>query len=267
MPRNRHKIQDELTAVEVLQKTPIQVWLVPVGVVVGVVATFFILVIPQINGFFELRDEIEKSEETLEQLSSKRVALEQLSEADLERNLSLVNNVLPQRTPLMEALVAFYYYAEENEVEISDYGLKPGELATESAQVEERARSGVKSMDLELRVRGEFDQVISYVASLQEMAPILHLDEIGISISHVDEQGNQLPDDAPRRVNATIDVAIHYADSPKMTSSATTPLPQLSASQEQALVRASSLQEVDAGDLWEAVLPEGFEGRQDFFRF
>jgi len=254
-------------------KTKRSLWVIPVAIVVFIALSSIVVLMPQVRGIISDRQTLKQKESELAVLENKRSALSALSEATLEEQLLLVEEVLPSTKPLFHMVNIVASQAEANELTLLSYELAPGLLATESAEsivVQEEVKPGdIGSLDLHAFYRGTVDTVLQYMKALEESKPLTMLSEAKIKDSE------QLAGGDEGVINPRVSVgqevlidsimSVSYSLPLATIGNLADPLPSLSPEEEELLVELKNLSKYQ---LEEAPIPPGFnQFREDLFVF
>jgi hypothetical protein len=204
----------------VLSQVPIFTLFLPIGVLVMILVTMFLILKPQIESVMSAREELDDKKEQLISLTEKFDTLEAQSEEELKAYLTSVNRVLPEKKPVFKLVNALSGLNKSIPgVVASDYTINPGSLASASAENEE-VPGELNTMDTELELSGSYDDLLEYLTKLQKMAPLIGVQEIILS-GEIDpaNQGTQT-------ITVTLKLDVFYALSPQSIGRTSDPLPE-----------------------------------------
>lgn len=156
----------------------------------------FMGIIPQINQNFDMNREIKTEQEKLKSLIQKVSDLENVSAQEAFSSVGLVNQILPSKKPLLELLAALNASAAKDGVVFTNLSLSPGEIASESAQFLDRAKTtskrkkktapvskeGYSSLDVELEVSGIFSDIQEFLLNIEKVAPLINIKSLSLNI-------------------------------------------------------------------------------------
>jgi Tfp pilus assembly protein PilO len=228
------------------------------GLVVALLIIF--VMIPQVNEILSLRAQLQTERPKLERLEQKLADLDSIQFSPEFVQSNLVNEALPSHKPLLELLTSLNTVALSTGVTVRDFQLSPGMIATEGAQPAPGARrtGAVDSLDLSMRLTGEFAKVQEFLLLVEKVTPFTTITKLTVGLQGISQVTD--PDDlSALLINADITTKTYFFTQ-SITATVEGPLPQLTP------VDREVLEELSAFDL--TLLPEQREitgGLQDLF--
>ena len=182
--------------------------LILVTVLIGVLL-LWLMVIPQVNDFFTVNNEIKSTRERINTLKKNINYLTTLSTAQLENELNLVFDALPSEKDFAAIIEAVTFSAANTNVKLNDYSIVVGELATPSAQLKQ-----YYSVDLVLNIEANRQSSKAFLAKIQEILPIAQVKSFSLT-----------------EENSTMKVSFFFKPFPKGTYAVTDPIGAIPAQQ------------------------------------
>lgn len=150
----------------------------PVGLVVFILASFFFLVWPKIGEVQESYKAIEEAEERLDRLNQKLSVLEGLEEGSLERYFEIALLALPKEKEPLATIGVLRQIIFESGLDFLGAEVDPGLMATTSAEAKEKKETPF--LTYSFRVTGSLDEVEDFVLQLEKTFPLLQIGDISL---------------------------------------------------------------------------------------
>jgi Tfp pilus assembly protein PilO len=199
-------------------------WFPALVFMVVVVGSLFVL-LPQSTQLKESMENIEKTQQQLNQAQAKISEISQIDVTQLNRLENLAANALPEHKPYFEALVTLQQLAAETGIFLQDFKLDPGSLATESAKKTAISPDGSVKMSTKLSIMGTTESVSQFVERLQQSLPLVTITSISIGQNNNEEETD--------RRQADLSLDLYYAGPlPDKGKLSYEPLSQISESQQ-----------------------------------
>lgn len=164
-----------LKAEKKLKSEKIQPFLIPGVIVFFVVVSGLLLIRPRINEILSIRKNLKREEKRLAQLTAKSAALEGLDQAELSSRADLTAKVLPTEKNLPLLLSVIKTVGEDNNIEVLDLQVSPGELATASAR---EKKEKLPFLSFEISVGGNLSDFKEFLAKVAKIAPLVRIDGV-----------------------------------------------------------------------------------------
>ena len=100
----------------------------PIGAIIICSILFLLVIIPQLEGFFFLQNQLTLDKEKLRVLQENFTNITSLNDQDLESNFVLVTTVLPQEKDPVAILSSISHAASAANISLKDYSFEPGQL-------------------------------------------------------------------------------------------------------------------------------------------
>lgn len=140
------------------------------------VGLIFSVVIPQVYSFFSVTQEIQQTQEKIGVLKNNATYLASLNNAELDGQLQLVFDALPADKDFAAIIDAIDSAALDSGVEVNDYSVLIGELATPSAQLKQYF-----SVDLVLTISGDRNEAKAFLQKMYEVLPISQVKSLSLT--------------------------------------------------------------------------------------
>lgn len=154
-------------------------------------AILFFAAYPQIGEITANYRKLQKENSYLDKLTKKAVELEQVKTMPEFMQAEKVSEVLPSHKPLLEVLTQLNQAAQTNQVIISELKVSPGEIATDSTQIDNKSKSGktYNILDLELVAVGQLENVEKFMSTIEKFSPITTITDLSLSRSIIARSG------------------------------------------------------------------------------
>jgi hypothetical protein len=139
----------------------------------------------QVSGALGTNRKLAAEEQKVTQLNRKVQELEQLKFSPEFAQAETINSVLPSHKPLLELLNNLNTVASQTRVSITEFEISPGEIASDSTQVAEkaavkRATPDYNQLDLKLTILGELNQVRSFMDLIERVSPLTTITSLSV---------------------------------------------------------------------------------------
>lgn len=168
----------------------------------------------------------------LTQLEVKLKMLEGIDEPLNDDRVKKMESVFPSTKPIVILLSNLSQLAAEYNLDFGGVTLTPGSLSENQTQAKNKKKSATELNDLVFgfEIGGDFDRISQFLQALENMAPLMKIEEVGLSI-----KTNPLFDREATQVVANIKVAAYYQAPPLTLGSIDKPVELLSRSEENLL--------------------------------
>ncbi len=150
-----------------------------------VLAAFILLfaAYPQVQAALELRSNTNRLRPQLENLEKKLAQLENVRFEPEFSQMDVINEAMPSKKPLLELLTNLSAISMAHQVDITEFQLSPGEVATTAAELQRntRQRGDVDTLDVELSIQGSRDNVNQFLNSIEKISPFTTITQLTIS--------------------------------------------------------------------------------------
>lgn len=217
-----------------------QAMLIALGIFLVIAVLVFAVMIPQGQAAWDEYQNIERERPVLEQLQQKVVALENLPSSPEYAQIDIVNNALPSRKPLLELLVGLSSVSSETNVQVNNYNLSPGLVATDSTQLRAGSGggSGFDSLKLTMSVQGTFRDLQNFLRRVEEVSPFSTITSLALSNTITSETGES-PETADQLFQAQLETETYFFTR-SIAVRYESPLPELTARDREVLQALSS---------------------------
>ncbi len=139
--------------------------------------TVFLLVkvlIPQLQNWFSIRDELAATKERIQVLSNNQLYITNASTSDLENNFKIAATALPFEKDFPGVLNAISAASITTGAILDDYSFQVGNLSTKSAELNKQ-----QSISLELNMQGSLDVIEGFLNEIYTKLPLAEV--VGVS--------------------------------------------------------------------------------------
>ena len=180
----------------------------------------------QITSALTTNKKLAAEQQKMAQLNKKAQELEQLKFSPEFAQAEVINKVLPSHKPLLELLNNLNNVAGETAVSITEFEINPGEIASDSTQVAQKA-SAKKStadydrLDLKLTIVGQLSQIRRFMDLIERVSPLTTITSLTVERK---VEGGQLSN----ITRADLALSTYYYTK-SIASTLSSPLPEISA--------------------------------------
>lgn len=194
---------------------------IAIVVLISILLVFYI-VVPQVYSFFSVSEEVARTQDQINTLKSNTTYLNSLSNLELNEELELVFDALPADKDFAAIIDAINSAALDSGVEVNDYSVLIGELATPSAELKQ-----FFSVDLGITASGSKEESKAFLQKMYEILPLSQVKSLSLTED-----------------NSTFKISFFFKPFPKGTYKVTDPVEEIPA-QKAALFNALSAWEND----------------------
>lgn len=193
---------------------------------------------------------VNKQQKTeLNDLEKKLQILEGIDKNLITDRVKKMEIVFPSDKPIVELLSSLSQLSAKHGLGFGGVSLSPGSLTEEK-----KGETDLSDLTFGFEVSGEFNNVLKFLRELENTAPLMKIDKVGLTI-----KTNPLLDNI--MITADIDVSAFYQPAPKSLGSISQPVKLLSRSEEAILSRLFNFTK------FQAVLPVAQTGKTNLFDF
>lgn len=195
---------------------------------------------------------VNKQQKTeLNKLEEKLQILEGIDKNLITDRVKKMEIVFPSDKPIVELLSSLSQLSAKHGLSFGGVSLSPGSLTDEK-----KGETDLSDLTFGFEVGGEFNNVLKFLRELENTAPLMKIDKVGLTI-----KTNPLLGIINTMVTADIDVSAFYQQAPKSLGGISQPVKLLSRSEEAILSRLFNFTK------FQAVLPVAQTGKTDLFDF
>lgn len=151
-------------------------YFLPLGVILACVLIVFFVVIPQLQQYFSLQEQLKNETQKLAVLKSNYFFLTNLDDAKSNSNLSVLSLALPQNKDFAGIMNAISYASAKVGVSVGDFEFSVGELSGADEGV-----TSYPSIKIDVSLVGSVQDIIQFVAELYKTAPVNEATSVKIS--------------------------------------------------------------------------------------
>jgi len=159
-----------------------------ISIVLGVASVGLVLfaIIPQFQDFLSLSAELKKETPKLVKLKKKLVELENIQFTPEFAQSEIVTSALPSKKPLLELLTSLNTIAVSSSVQIEDFDLNPGIIASNTAELQayyetKRVKDGVDTLDVSMNAVGSFENIQTFLVNLEKISPFTTINTLSLN--------------------------------------------------------------------------------------
>ncbi len=192
-----------------------KLFIVPVSTIFVCAILFFFLVIPQIQSFFAMRDEIAGDSQKLSTLKQNLQIISKLDDAQLDTYVTVASNALPTDKDFAGVLQAISSAAAKAGTILGDYSFPIGDLVG----VNGKAQQAQLPMQLSITLRGDMITGKVFIEELKNQLPLSDTSAISVNSNGT----------------LSLTVTFYYAPLPKIAFDDSVPLVTLAKKDEEVL--------------------------------
>lgn len=151
-------------------------YLLPFFVIISCVFVLFLIVIPQVQQYFSLRDQLKTEQEKLVILKNNYNYLSSLDDTKLDSDFKSLSQVLPSNKDFAGVMNAIAVASSRTGVSVGDFEFAVGDLAKSSEEI-----SGYPSIKIEIKLGGNAQSITKFTSELFKTAPISEVTSIKTS--------------------------------------------------------------------------------------
>lgn len=189
----------------------------PFLVAVAGILIIYLVIYPQISGYFKGIDEISRMQDRVGRLSTKAASLETLDTSDFTGKLDTALNALPPDKDLANLLGAIQNLASENGIVLVSVVL---------GQVISDKQAKFNPFTIRLEVGGSKDTFKNFINNVEKAPRVMRVSALELS-----------PAKASDSASASTVIEVYFAPTPKEIGAVDTPLPSISAQEEETLAK------------------------------
>lgn len=161
-------------------------YVLPTALFFAGIILIFGIIIPQMEGVGELREEIESQIESNESLRKSGNVLSSINDAQLDEDLSLVLRALPARKSIGAIYEALTLTAVDSNVTIGSLNLQVGSVyEVEGSEASKKKVKGIPFLNMVVRVNGNSSSdAIKFAALLYKAVPLVEINSISATDSN-----------------------------------------------------------------------------------
>lgn len=147
---------------------------------------------PQIQATISLRDKIKTLDRKNEELKTKLERLKSITFDPSYEQAEVADSALPSKKPLSELLANLDTISTANNVTIVEYQLTPGQVATDSAQlnVGKGKDKELDKLSISYTIQGNKDDVNNFLTAIEQISPFTTITKMTVSTS--EREGKQI---------------------------------------------------------------------------
>ncbi len=160
-----------------------------IGIGIGALLLITMGVLPQLQAMGDLRTDVSRKRPQLEKIEQKLAQLENVRYTPEFSQVDVISRALPSRKPLLELLTNLNLVAVTKEIEIVEFQISPGIVATDSAELAAGARrtplqqeiAGIDSLELAVSVKGPRENLHEFLNEIEKISPFTTIVKLSIS--------------------------------------------------------------------------------------
>jgi Tfp pilus assembly protein PilO len=184
-----------------------------ISILLGIVSVGLVLfsILPQFQSFLSLNSEFKKEVPKLQKLKQKLVELENIQFTPEFAQSEIVTNALPSKKPLLELLTSLNTIAVASSVQIEDFDLNPGIIASNTAELQAEyktkvSKGGIDTLDVSMNAIGSFENIQTFLINLEKISPFTTINTLSLNSR---KRGDDF-DEQELDMQATITTKSHF---------------------------------------------------------
>lgn len=161
---------------------------IPLAGVTAMIVMTILIIKPMAGKVMEQRKYLNARKAKFEVMSKKLTTLQDMNEAVLEEQAATLEKIFPSRKPAFSLLLALSRLAQKSNVSLSTIELVPGKVEPSARGEGEESSKEAENFPFEFSIEGGFEEALSFIGSLGEIAPIIKIDEFSMSSDLLDSQ-------------------------------------------------------------------------------
>ncbi len=209
----------------------------------------------------KLRERVATKKKLTTDLGKLKTKLDVLSGIDsilIDERVKRMETVFPSKKPVVELISTLSQLSGRHGLSFGGVSLKPGSLKeeeeTKKSKKKATTKAGLYDLKFGFKVGGDFDDILAFMNDLENIAPLMKVEQVGLSI-----KSNPLFERELTMVVADINVAAFYQPPPKSLGAVSKPVELLSREDEAVLNQLVNFK------TFEAVFPVAPTGKVDLF--
>lgn len=146
---------------------------------------FFMVDFPKIQSLQQNIQVLNDEQAKLDRLQEKDTFLTNIQSVDLYAQRESIQAVLPSSKPVLPIIHRYEQAARESGIIVSEFEFKPGEIATQSADLRRQSTAAkqkiVEILDVDLKLVGEINNINTFLSRLEKVAPLSDFDSIRLT--------------------------------------------------------------------------------------
>lgn len=135
------------------------------------------VIVPQLQNWFSIRDEVSATRERIDTLTANQLYIASINRIELEDNFRTVSSALPFEKDFTGVINAITAATIATGAILDDYSFQVGNLSTKSAGLNKET-----SISLELNIQGSLDVVEAFLLEIYEKLPLVEVIEVDYSM-------------------------------------------------------------------------------------
>ncbi len=133
---------------------------------------FFKVIIPQVQSWFSVRDEVIVTRKKISILRDNINFMNNIDKSVLNAQLQTVSRALPAEKDFIGVINALSDSAIHSGVSINDYTFQVGKISSTKGRENDGTKNGLPSIAISVTVNGNVNQVKNFLKELQEKLPL-----------------------------------------------------------------------------------------------
>ncbi len=149
-------------------------------------AILFMVTKNQIKTIISTRELISKNQAQLSKLTQKKSDLDQVKISQQFQHKEKVDQVLPSHKPLLELLNGLSQSAKSAEINITEFEISPGKIASESAALNKTkvTKAEYQALELQLGIEGNLASLEKFLNLVERITPLTTITDFSINRHH-----------------------------------------------------------------------------------
>lgn len=151
-------------------------YIVPLVTIFGCLLLFFVVIIPQIQVLFDMRDQENAYREKIKAMQQNVNFISNLDDTTLDTQFTAVASALPVEKDYAGVITAISRAAGSSGVAVGDFSFSVGDLSTPSAKTSQQP-----SIQIKLTVSGDTNKIRTFITTLSQRLPLS--EEVSVKIN------------------------------------------------------------------------------------
>lgn len=192
-------------------------YFLPGAIAIAVLVLGMVFTVSSVGAIYQSLTIISDTQESMDEVNQRLARLDELSRGELQTMKSVIDQALPAQKPVFETLTAVRAISQEVGVVITDLSSRPGNLASESANLRQvvsaqgrqnratqRNTPLYEKINVTLEVEGTFNQLNEFFKRLVTITPLMDLDTVRVSSRGI------AASDPNTKFSSEVDLAVYW---------------------------------------------------------
>jgi hypothetical protein len=155
-------------------------YILPISVIIICIFLFFQVIMPQINGLFQLQKQLQSEQEKLAKLKNNLTSLSNLDSSVLDTQYKITSAVLPVNKDFTGIINAISISAAKTGLSVGDYNFVVGDISNPQTNV-----TKFPYLQLSVNLLGDIKNGSEFVSELYKTAPLSEVISLSSSVDSI----------------------------------------------------------------------------------